>query len=92
MPKRQNAKDGNEPGKLALSFFACPNGDCADFNRFNAGNLSVAEWMAAVLQNRQDGLRHLRYALQRLDWAEQRNSVLESAIDAYKRNKALPIS
>ena len=24
--------------------------------------------------------------LQRLDWAEQRNSVLESAIDAYKRN------
>jgi hypothetical protein len=30
--------------------------------------------------------------LQRRDWAEQRNSVLESAIDAYKRNKALPIS
>jgi hypothetical protein len=30
--------------------------------------------------------------LQRLDWAEQRNSVLESAIDVYKRNKALPIS
>jgi hypothetical protein len=30
--------------------------------------------------------------LQRLDWAEQRNSVLESAVDVYKRNKALPIS
>ena len=30
--------------------------------------------------------------LQRLDWAEQRNRVLESATDAYKRNKALPIS
>ncbi len=30
--------------------------------------------------------------LQRLDWAEQRNSVLESAVDTYKRNKALPIS
>lgn len=30
--------------------------------------------------------------LQRVDWAEQRNSVLESAIDAYKRNKTLPIS
>jgi len=30
--------------------------------------------------------------LQRRDWAEQRNSVLESAIDAYKRKKALPIS
>ena len=30
--------------------------------------------------------------LQRRDWAEQRNSVLESAVDSYKRNKALPIS
>ena len=30
--------------------------------------------------------------LQRLDWTEQRNSVLESAIDVYKRKKALPIS
>lgn len=29
---------------------------------------------------------------QRLDWAEQRNSVLESAVDSYKRNKSLPIS
>lgn len=30
--------------------------------------------------------------LQSADWAEQRNSVLESAVDVYKRNKALPIS
>jgi len=30
--------------------------------------------------------------LQRQDWAEQRNSLLESAVDAHKRNKALPIS
>jgi hypothetical protein len=30
--------------------------------------------------------------LQRQDWAEQHNSVLESAVDVYKRNKALPIS
>lgn len=30
--------------------------------------------------------------LVRQDWAEQRNSVLESAVDLYKRNKALPIS
>jgi len=30
--------------------------------------------------------------LQRLDWAEQRNSVLESAIDVYERNKVLPMS
>ena len=45
MPKRQNAKDDNKPDGLALSFFACPNSDCADFNRFDSGNLSVAEWM-----------------------------------------------
>jgi transposase-like protein len=45
MPKPPDAKDGNEPAELPLSFFACPNGDCADFNRFDAGNLSVAEWM-----------------------------------------------
>ena len=45
MPKQKNTKDGDKPTGLALSFFACPNGDCADFNRFNAGNLSVAERM-----------------------------------------------
>ena len=45
MPKRQNAKDRNEPAGLLLSFFACPNGECADFNRFDSGNLLVAERM-----------------------------------------------
>lgn len=46
MCQKPNAKDGNEPStKLPISFFACPNGDCADFNRFGADNLSVAEWM-----------------------------------------------
>jgi len=28
-----------------LSFFACPNPDCADFNHFATGNLSIAERM-----------------------------------------------
>lgn len=28
---------------LPLSALACPNPDCTDFNRFNAGNLSVVE-------------------------------------------------
>jgi transposase-like protein len=41
MPKLQNAKDASLP----LSFFPCPNVDCTDFNRFDCGNLSVAEWM-----------------------------------------------
>ena len=46
MLKQQNAKDGiDQSAKLPLSFFACPHPDCADFNKFDAGNLSVAEWM-----------------------------------------------
>lgn len=31
--------------ELPLSFFACPNPDCADFNHFDAGRLSIAERM-----------------------------------------------
>ena len=45
MAKQQYPKDGSGPQSLGLSFFACPNGDCADFNRFDSGNLSVAERM-----------------------------------------------
>jgi transposase-like protein len=46
MHDQANARDGNNPSsKLPLSFFACPNSECADFNRFEADNLSVAEWM-----------------------------------------------
>ncbi len=42
---KQNAQDSSESQGPALSFFACPNSDCADFNRFDCGNLSVAERM-----------------------------------------------
>jgi transposase-like protein len=45
MPKRKDAKDNDEPTGLPLSLFACPNGECADFNRFDSDNLSVAERM-----------------------------------------------
>jgi len=37
-----NQKTSSE---FPLSFFVCPNPDCADFNKFNSGNLSVAERM-----------------------------------------------
>jgi hypothetical protein len=44
--KQQNEKqDDNKSVNLPLSFFACPNSECADFNKFDAGNLSIAEWM-----------------------------------------------
>ena len=47
MPKRKCHKNHNdsESTNLPLSFFACPNSDCADFNRFDANNLYIAEWM-----------------------------------------------
>ena len=47
MPKQKQRKrqDNNKPANLSLAFFACPNSDCADFNKFDAGNLSIAEWM-----------------------------------------------
>jgi LacI family transcriptional regulator len=43
--KRLTKQDNDKPENMPPAFFACPNSDCADFNHFNAGNLSVAEWM-----------------------------------------------
>ena len=43
--KRHKNQDNLKKANLPLSFFACPNSDCANFNRFDADNLSVAEWM-----------------------------------------------
>jgi transposase-like protein len=43
--KRHAKQDGCKPANLPLYLFACPNSDCADFNRFDAGNLSIAEYM-----------------------------------------------
>jgi len=47
MPEQKCHKnrDNGESTNLPLSFFACPNSDCADFNHFGAGTLSIAEWM-----------------------------------------------
>jgi transposase-like protein len=43
--KRLTKQDDDKPANMPLAFFACPNSDCADFNHFNAGNISIAEWM-----------------------------------------------
>jgi len=47
MPKQKGHQNQISPEQagLPLSFFACPNSDCADFNKFDADNISVAEWM-----------------------------------------------
>jgi len=47
MPGTTKGQEGPTPDgrELPLSFFACPNSQCRDFNQFNVGNLSVAERM-----------------------------------------------
>ena len=40
---RLSSKSAPVPAEFPLSFFACQNPNCADFNKFNAGNLSIAE-------------------------------------------------
>ena len=44
---RRHRPPADEPSvtEFPLSFFACPNPECAHFNHFDAGNLSIAERM-----------------------------------------------
>ena len=43
--KRHKNPQERKSDNLPMAFFACPNSDCADFNHFDADNLSIAEWM-----------------------------------------------
>lgn len=46
MSKQRDSQNPTPPAEAwPLEFFACPNPDCAAFNVFGAGNLSVAERM-----------------------------------------------
>ena len=42
--KRTPPRAAGRASERSLAAFACPNPDCVDFNCFDAGNLSVAEW------------------------------------------------
>lgn len=42
--KRTSPRPAPSEPDRPLAAFACPNPDCLDFNRFDGGNLSVAEW------------------------------------------------
>lgn len=42
---RLSSKNEPNSSEFPLSFFACPTPNCADFNKFDAGNLSIAERM-----------------------------------------------
>jgi len=43
--RRRRQVDEPSVPEFPLSFFACPNPECAHFNQFDAGNLSIAEHM-----------------------------------------------
>ena len=72
--------------------------DLYNWTRVHYSLLGETPAMALCLTNKVwTVLKYILYPVhvsdfQRQDWAEQRNSVLESAVDVYKRNKALPIS
>ena len=72
MPKQPNTANDQPPSGLPWSWFACPNGDCADFNRFDGGNLSVVEWMG-----KDKRIRRLYCTTCGTRFSERRGSLME---------------
>ena len=66
----KEGKPASEPPPL--SFFACPNPDCADFNRFGDDNLSVAERMG-----KDKAIRRLYCKTCHTRFSERKGSLLE---------------
>jgi hypothetical protein len=72
--------------------------DLYNWTRVHYSLLDLTPVMALALTNEVwSVLKYVLYpvhvsGLQRQQWAEQRNSVLESAVEAYQRKKCLPIS
>ena len=73
MSQATTAMDGPPASNESpLSLFACPNPDCADFNRFGAENLSVAERMG-----KGKGIRRLYCKSCHTRFSERKGSLLE---------------
>ena len=70
MPEKKQHKkqDDNKSANLPLAFFTCPNSNCADFNKFGAGNLSIAEKIVwnQVSSVASSGLFNVLYATTRI--------------------------
>jgi transposase-like protein len=58
----------------SLAGFACPNPDCTDFNRFQAGNLSIVERMGKCQH-----IRRLRCKTCGTRFSERQGSLLQDA-------------
>ncbi len=69
-PAEPSSGDRTEP--WPLEFFACPNPDCASFNVFGAGNLSVAEHMG-----KNKAIRRLYCNVCHQRFSERQGSLLE---------------
>ena len=73
MSKTKITKEGKPVSDPpTLSFFACPNPDCANFNRFGADNLSVAERMG-----KDKAIRRLYCKTCHARFSERKGSLLE---------------
>ncbi len=61
MPRKPLASALPAPKPVgSLAAFACPNPECAMFNRFDAGNLSVVEWTGKDKDIRRLYCRHCK--------------------------------
>ena len=76
MAKPHSCRYDDEPSypEYSLSFFACPNPTCADFNKFNAGNLSIAERMG-----KNKGIRRLYCKTCGCRFSEREGSLMAGA-------------
>jgi transposase-like protein len=62
MPLKPSAPASPAPKAAgSLAAFACPNPECALFNRFGAGNLSVVEWIGKNKDIRRLYCRHCKH-------------------------------
>jgi transposase-like protein len=66
-------KDTQKLPEFPLSFFACPNQNCPNFNRFDAGNLSIAERMG-----KDKAIRRLYCKTCGTRFSERQGSLMES--------------
>jgi transposase-like protein len=73
MSKRRKPKQQSPPiAPFPLEFFACPNPDCASFNKFGENNLSVCERMG-----KNKGIRRLYCSVCHTRFSERQGSLMQ---------------
>lgn len=73
MSKKRRPQQPSAPGEtIPLDFFACPNPDCAAFNKFGENNLSVCERMG-----KNKGIRRLYCTVCHTRFSERQGSLMQ---------------